>query len=235
MERPPGSELQKQAIWLYGVLVGLSIKEALTDVFDHRVQQEIQHFWGGSLELSRLCLFLLLIVRFYLGAVQYFHAVYGSANADTNYPTKSFRNDFLIGFGHFVFFCVLGLSVTLHDTYSWLFPAVLVAVLGYNIPWYLSSRKLSTASAIRLWAVVSAVTIAFSALFFLLCCMGLMWFQNAGRMEMTAQQAATCEMLAFIPIVFFSAIDLGALLTGRSAIEEWLAGAIHRPKILGGP
>lgn len=235
MERPPGSELQKQAIWLYGVLVGLAIKEAITRVYDHSTVPEPQHFWAGTLEWARLAVFLLLIIRFYLGSVQYFYSVYRSPKADTSYPDKSFGKDFLLGFGHFVVFCLLALSLTLHGSSWWFFPALVGIVLLYDVWWYLWSAGLSTRRAIRLWMVTNVVTVLSAFVFFVVPAFCFMFLRNSGELNLTLKQAGACELIAYVPVVLASAIDLGAVLTGRSAIEQWLSDALHRPEMFGGP
>jgi hypothetical protein len=232
MEKPPGSELQKQTLWLFGVLVGLAIKEIITGVYHHITEQ--QHFWGGFLEGIRLVVFLIVIVRFYLGAVQYFYAVYRSPNADTNYPNKSFRTDFLFGFGHFIIFCFLGLSATLHGSGWSLFPIVLAVVLSYDVAWYFSSGGLNTKPAIRLWMVINALTVCVAGFLFMVVAFGFMCLVNDRQVTLTVEQAAVCEVVAYLPVFIASIIDLGSVLHSRSAVEEWLAESIHRPKFLGG-
>jgi hypothetical protein len=227
MVNPPHAELQKQTLWLFGVLVGLAIKEALTDVYDHAVAGE--HILGGWVESIRLFVFLLIAVRFYLGAVTYYYNVYGADNADTEYPQKSFRLDFLFNFGHFVFVCLLGLSAIAHESNWWMFIVLVVVVLGYDLPWYIASRKLSTKLAIRLWMTVNVVTIFIGGVFWAIPA-GIFLFLNRGddalRGTLTYGQLACCEATALIPVVVFSVIDLASILGKESAIEKWLAEAL---------
>src|SRR6185295_4348586 len=89
--------LHKHAFWLFGVLVGLAIKDALEATVPHLVEfshikdlltplQLLQPQSGDGLypDLARLVLFLILIVRFYLGSVFYFGDVYG----DEDHPQE---------------------------------------------------------------------------------------------------------------------------------------------------
>lgn len=231
MERPPASELQKQALWLFGVLVGLAIKEAITDVYDDILNRNEP--WGGLLEATRLVLFFVVILRFYLGAIQYFNAAYSPSVASTDLLKKRFGTDFVFGLMHFTMFCFWGLSATVLDHRWALFPTLLAAVLLYDIVWYLWSVQ-DTRRMIRIWAVFNAVTAAVATIAFGVTAFGFMCLANNWRVELTQTQGAICEAVAYIPVIVASAIDLGGLVYGREGVEEWLGDAIHRPKILGG-
>lgn len=233
MDRPPAAELQKQALWLFGVLVGLAIKEAITKVYGDVVGRG--EFWGGLLEGARLFVFLMVILRFYLGAVQYFNAAYASQVAARDNVNRQFGTDFLFGFLHFTIFCFWGLSINLVDDNGWrlLFPVILGTILMYDVGWYLWSST-ETRKNIRIWVVSNFVTACVGLLLFATTALALMFFANARSMHLSEQQSMACELVAYLPVLVASFIDLGGLLWGFTSIEEWLGEAIHRPRILGG-
>src|SRR2546427_5006989 len=85
--------LHKHAFWLFGVLVGLAIKDALEATIPHLVDfahiqefltaqqlRQPQAYYSFYPDLARLVLFLILIVRFYVGSTYYFGDVYGDEN-----------------------------------------------------------------------------------------------------------------------------------------------------------
>ena len=225
MNKPPGSELQKQTLWLYGVLVGLAIEGAVTSVYQHVAQgQEFSE--GGWLTAIRLFIFLMVIVRFYLGAVQYFYAVYRAPTADTEFPTKSFRLDFLLGLVHFTIFCILGLSATYPG--GWLFPFLLAFVLSYDLGWYWGSRSLSTRHAIGPWMVINLATVVVSVLFYWVAAFLFMWFANQRQMTLAGQQFAFCELAAYVPVLLASMVDLGSLLHHQSSTEKWIVRSVAK-------
>jgi len=71
-------KLHEKADWVFGVLVGLAIREALVDMLPQLAPSWFSHQAGRgvtpqlALEFWRLLLFLLMILRFYLGSVVFF-------------------------------------------------------------------------------------------------------------------------------------------------------------------
>src|SRR5258708_36586817 len=107
--------LRKQSFWLYGVIVGLAIKESLETVVRHLISPPPGLLHDTLPESSRLLVFLFLIIQFYLGAVWYFDEVYENPETAKDYTDKNYAVDFLFGLIHFLFFFAWALSI---DTIS---------------------------------------------------------------------------------------------------------------------
>ena len=89
------SELQKQALWLIGVLMGVALKEALTNI--HAVFVGCDDPLDWLLGTVRLLLFLFVSLRFYLGAVHYFSAAFEALPSSSELPRRRFDRDLIFG------------------------------------------------------------------------------------------------------------------------------------------
>lgn len=239
--------IRKQAFWLYGVIVGLAVKEALTRVLPHIFKENADQLERHLPEIARLFIFLILCVRFYLGSTQYFdeayekiHSVEAPAQTSENatpenevttpipenkYKKKSFGLDFLIGFFHFIIFSALALSIC-YDESGWsneisylLFPSFLLIILLYDILWLLLNLKNDTFDLIKLWTFLNVVTVLTCAIVF-----GIVWLVYHVRGAKFNYFVA--EFWAFIPLLLLSALDLAELIYGTFLVRRilsWIA------------
>src|SRR4051812_47887502 len=106
-------EVHKHAFWAYGVILALAIREPLSQVVPHFVRDGFSD-WQVQLEIWRLLVFLILIIRFYLGAGVYFDEVYLREGEREKYKRKSYPIDFLTGLFHFLSFFACAVVLSLH-------------------------------------------------------------------------------------------------------------------------
>jgi len=66
-----GDGLHKHAFWLYGVIVGLAVKEALVSTVPD-ILTPTEPKWESIIDFSRLVVFVFFITRFYLGSAYFF-------------------------------------------------------------------------------------------------------------------------------------------------------------------
>ncbi|HEY0428979.1 MAG TPA: hypothetical protein VGC76_14455 [Pyrinomonadaceae bacterium] len=243
--------IRKQAFWLYGVIVGLAVKEALTHVLPHIFKEQINLLERHIPEMIRLFVFLVLCVRFYLGAAQYFDEAYekkhpatvipfdppaeniGTAQVneappvlENKYKKKSFGLDFLVGFFHFLIFSALALSIC-YDESGW----------NNEISIYLFPSVLLTIllyDVVWLLVNIKKHTFALIKLWTFLnvvtvvvcaATFGAVWVVY--HMKEAKFQYFVAEAIAFIPLLLLSALDIAELIAGTSIIRRmlsWIAG-----------
>jgi hypothetical protein len=225
MERLAVSELQKQALWLFGVLLGVAIKEAIAsfhaDVFSRG------EMWNRFFGALRILLFLFVSLRFYLGAIQYFNAAFGPSVPASELRRGRLGWDLALGLIHFALVCFWGLSITPFESHWSAFPAFLGIILLYDLIWYLCAVS-DTRKTIRIRVVINVFTASSAALVFGSIALGFMCFANGWRVELTQSQGAICEVGAYVPVIVASAVELGRLVHGRPGVEEWLGEALPR-------
>src|SRR5271154_273790 len=96
--------LHPSASWLNGIIVALAIREGLTQVVPRLTNAAHEYNWATELQIARVLLFLITIIRFYLGSILYFDAVHISKETAGEYVRKSYGLDFLVGLMHFIIF-----------------------------------------------------------------------------------------------------------------------------------
>ncbi len=202
--------VHRHAFWVYGVIVGLAIDKALSGLIPHIFTLPNDEPWPFLPEAARFVVFIILIVRFYLGSALYFNDAYLSDEATNLYPRKSYALDFLFGFAHFLFFYALGVSIEIHNKPNGIFPVLLVVILAYDLLWFLASGDNDTRHLIKMWAFVNLITLLVSLVCYLV----------VNRLGYNALRA---EESAFIPIVIVSIIDFAEMITQRPVFSEWLA------------
>jgi len=174
--REDDKAIYKHAFWLYGVLVGLSIKNAVDSVLPDWIHlgtmSGIVHpRLGVYLEVLRLFTFLFMAIRFYLGSAYYFGLVHESEEAHVNFRNRSFGSDFVLGFLHFLGFVFLALTLHVHEGEPLrLFPLGVAFILGYDVAWFVYSwlSKLDSRIKIKWWAIVNGATVIVAGLIYLL-------------------------------------------------------------------
>ncbi|HEY9284805.1 MAG TPA: hypothetical protein VIP46_15215 [Pyrinomonadaceae bacterium] len=210
-----GEGLHKHAFWLYGVIIGLAIKEALAAVIPHVFNPPPNEVGAITLEAARLFVFLVVTIRFFLGSVFYFDCAHTGPGCDDTYPNKDYYVDFLFGLVHFIFFFAWALSIDAFKTHIKLFPGLLTLILLYDWLWYLVSRRYDTQHVIKLWTWINTGTVTVAG--------GVYLAFRAMQFGPALSQA-----VAFVPVVIFSLIDIGDIMRERDTIGDWLRGLSNR-------
>jgi hypothetical protein len=200
--------LSRHALWLYGVIVGLAIKHALESVLIHFYVPPDARRWPILLEATRLFVFLLMIIRFYLGGIVYFEKVYGSPDSANKYPDRTFSLDFMFGTIHYLFFFALAGSINAYEFHPKFFAIILSVILLYDLAWLWSSRHKSTLRRIKLWAFINLVTFVLAAVLYLV----MAFFQF---------NYAVSQQIACLPVILASFVDLAEVLKGRRYFGPW--------------
>lgn len=229
-----GLSVHKHAFWLYGVVVGLVIKEAVTNVSEHifpiapRVSDEFHYQVAKALGIAlaeplpstatmrltdgcRLIIVLTICIRFYLGAAVYFESTYFEHDGSLK-PTasdKDYMVDFVWGFVHFMLF--LGLSATIegHGQPTVVFPILLAVVFGYSIAWYFGTGKNHDEERLIVrWATINALTLLIGGLTYFI----IYTFNKDKTMA---------EWGAFIWVFGFSIFDIIETIMRRPLLENF--------------
>lgn len=207
--------IHKHAYWLYGVIVGLAIREALGDVLRHALTPPFEQGWVSVPEALRLAVFLIVTIRYYLGSAVFFEVAYLSADSDTNYPRKNYTIDFLVVLMHFLIFFSWAISIDVHTKPARLFPALLAFILFYDGLWFLACKRYDTSRVIKLWSAVSIAMLVVSiAVYF-----AASYFQAS---------QAWAEGLAFIPVIIASLISISETTRRKQIFAEWLTKLLSR-------
>ena len=211
------------ALWIYGVIVGLAIRESLAQTLAHMFPQnhpaQPPHVGDQQLILEslRVVTFLITVIRFYFGAALYFDEMYGD---DAGNGHRSFGFDFLTGMAHFLVFFAWSYSITFHTRFSHGlsgFLTLLFVVLLYDVFWYLASLRYDTAQFIGLWTLLNLLTFLISFSLFIVAT----WF--------TSQEIA--ESICLIPVILVAIVDLGDMASGKNLVIEWLGALIKRRQL----
>ena len=206
------------AFWIYGVVVGLAITEALTKTISHTfgVLQQVPSAGTDTraqitIEVFRLIIFLAMIIRFYVGSGIYVDRVYLDEKTASEFTRKNFGVDFLLGLIHFLFFFAWSETVIGHERFQHGlsdFLVLLAIVLLYDCVWWFVSRGYDTVRAIRVWAVLNALTVVLS---FVLLVILNDWVQTS---------PIRAEWVAFIPVAFMTIVDFGEMFSGRNLVAD---------------
>jgi hypothetical protein len=228
--------IHKHAFWLYGVLVGVAIKEALETGVAHivapdRLMDEFHHMGvafnyphpetSGWPEIIRVVVFLVLIVRFYLGSAFYFGAVYQATRAREKFPITNYAADFFSGFLHFVLFVILALLLDIHTTPTYYFPFLVGFILMWDVLWFITSTRRSTANMIFWWMIANVITALVSAVTYLV-------------IELVSKNHLRAERCAFYIVIFVSLLDIGLMMAKRPFFQP-LGKWVPRDDVLSPP
>lgn len=217
------------AFFVYGVVVGLAIREALLKVVPHALPglMESAAVTSGTvpaadstrqivLETARLVTFLIVLIRFYIGAGVYFDRVYCSEETACNFSRKSYGLDFLLGTIHFIILFVWSQTIVVHNRIGHgisTFLVLLGVVLLYDLLWWALSADYDSVFVIRRWAIFNAATAAVSLLLILI------WDTWSLSTDTTA------EIIALAPVLLVSIVDFGEMFGGKNALTskilEW--------------
>jgi hypothetical protein len=188
----PSPGFCKHAIWIFGVLVGLAIKEAVTRVGPHLLTLEANATRSMTPEFWRLIVFGLMIIRFYLGAAHLFDDIHAGSlvqreqsdgtlsveeRARLRTARRQFAVDFFSGLLHFTLFSVWSLTLEIHSLVPGnaepipnenAFRYILLILLLYDVGWVIA-RGRPHPKKVPFWMVVNvALAITSSALYYLL-------------------------------------------------------------------
>ena len=163
--------LHPHVFWLFGLIVGLGIREALIDVAPALTFDEEYHTQPQPLHVLRLCLYIAACFRFYLGGVRYFLAVHDKKPADIA-DQRWFVVDVGSGLAHYILFFIWGTTLLRGPSFILDLPWYMVGlftVLLYDVLWYLLSvGRPGVKDQIGYWAFVNSVTCSFVLLLWLL-------------------------------------------------------------------
>jgi len=228
------TNIRKNAFWLYGVIIGLAIKEAITGVLPHFYRAPINQLVDHVPELIRLAIFLALSIRFYLGSTHYFDEAYKGAQSqpETGIKAASKNNyglDFVFGIFHFLMFYALAIAINYdgngksEDAISpYIFTILLSIILLYDLPWAMANWANDTLHLIKMWVVLNVLTVIASLIVF-----GGFWIYSL--IKGTSFSYFQAESFALFPVFVISVIDIGELITGKRPLEDgivWFANKL---------
>jgi hypothetical protein len=150
-------DAHRDAYWVVTVVGGLSITKALEESIP--VISIARLTSDGAVVLLRLFVFLILVVRFFIGASIFFNNVHLAAGHDKAFQHRNYVMDFASAIIHFSLFYWMASGIT-SITYSPTstvgehFFIALSFILLYDWAWFLVSSGLgySTAVPIGIWA-----------------------------------------------------------------------------------
>jgi hypothetical protein len=210
-------EHHKDFFWIYGVLVGLAIREALTQTLHHTFSiPAAEAAWILHIEIWRTVLFMLMIVRFYVGAVVFFGNVYGASSPQTQ---NNYYLDFLMGFTQFVLFYAWSVTIFSYSRspkgFSY-YLDVMFMLLLFDLLWLLFNTRNDTAETIKVWTIVNSLTAISSALCFVFA---------AKVFDLNVQVA---EEMALVPVGMASVLGLTENVSGIPVFVKLLQSVIPK-------
>lgn len=155
-------EAHRDAFWVITVVGGLSVTKALEESIPVISLSNLT-LQSGVIML-RLFVFLILVVRFFIGASVFFHKVHITARHSDHFPKRNYVVDFASTIIHFSLFYWMALGVASvtglpESPAREQFFIALSFVLLYDWAWLLMSFGYSTKSTIRYWARYNTVTL----------------------------------------------------------------------------
>lgn len=210
-------EHHKEFFWIYGVLVGLAIREALTQTLHHAFSIPVPDAaWILHIEIWRTVLFMLMIVRFYVGAVVFFNNVYGPSSPQTQ---NNYYLDFLMGFTQFVLFYSWSVTIFSYSRsmkgFSY-FLDVMFILLLFDFLWLVFNTRNDTFETIKVWTIVNSLTALISFACFL---------ASAKVFDVDVQVA---EELALVPVGVVSVLGLTENVSGIPVFVKLLQSVMPR-------
>ncbi len=204
--------VRKEAFWLYGVIVGLAVREALTITVPHFALKSQVVAWMVRLEAWRLVVFLAVIVRFYLGSATYFDKVYDNPETADSVPKKNYSLDYILGFLNFLMFFGWSATIPVPDRlmlgisqYLWF----LTAIILFDAVWLIVSWKYDSTKFIKGWVFYNVSTFLICALIFAVT-------------EGISGNSVLAEELAFPFILLISAVDIIEVTRGKQYLLDFL-------------
>lgn len=206
--------LHQHAFWVYGVIVGLAIKESLAAALPGLLgllTNPPNSLFASVPDAWKLLIFLIVIVRFYLGSAVYFHEHH---NVDGELST-GYVTDFLSGIIHFILFFAWSLTYKIsapanHPFAPTAYETMLAIILLYDFLWWAICRGTARSSKVKYWAITNLVTVLISVVIHLIA---------------TAADAlpSVAEGLTLIPVLVMSVVDLVGLAKDEELFAKWLS------------
>jgi hypothetical protein len=207
----------KHALWIYGVLVGLAIRECLLGINNHN--RATARRYEEFTEVIRAIAFLFVIIRFYLGAAVFFEKVHGESANLGRYPPeyKRFGVDFFMGFMHFLVFFAWSVQLVSHSIGRFgVSPpyAMLIVVLTYDVIWLVVSSNYATRNDIGEWTAMNVLSVAASVASFAAVGGAYSLIVPDFPINEHAREVASnsAELVAMIPIFAFGFYDFRLLI-----------------------
>lgn len=199
--------LSAQAIWVYGVLVSLSLKEALA-----KLSSVIAGDSTSDLLLTtfRVAIVLVTLLRLYFGAVMFFQLV--DSSKELNKGPNAVAVDFMAGLVHFLLVAFWASSVEITKQtaagMSYFF-VVGIFILLYDWVWILARKAMGIKldRQIRSWACLNSFTAIVAGLAFTITTL------NGARTELV-------EIWAIVPMLIMGALDLVATISGTFSLSS---------------
>ena len=211
--------LHEHAFWLYGVIAGLAIEEALGSVIPHLfTRAEVS---GGASQdtkllfaaFFRLAVFLIVIIRFYVGSALFFESAHIHVPEHARESKRSYALDFVTGLIHFLLFFIWAFSIDVHTKGLRWFPALLALILLYDVLWVLIYllKGLDKHPLVTFWTMINALTLLLAGLLYA-------WLRR---------QPLVAEQVAFIVVIVASLVDLYEMMTGKESFFKRAIDHLH--------
>jgi hypothetical protein len=192
----PAEDAHRDAFWVITVVGGMSLTKALEE------STRAITYHGSAINtvvISRLLLFVLTAIRFFIGASTFFQEVHIQTGHEDKFPVRNYVVDFSSAIVHFSLLYLMAANIKEVPTEAYLsrqyFFLAYLSVLLYDWLWWLGSITYSTASAIFKWAISNSVTAIACFLPFLL--LRFDWIDRTGF-----------EVSLFVISIFFSFPDI---------------------------
>ena len=167
-----------------------------------------------ALAAPRLCTFLIVTVRFYMGSVEFFDTAHtGPESQSTN---EAYAIDFVFGLFHFMLFFVWATTIEVSKRLDMPFGTFLIIlgmILLYDVPWCLL-RSGPQNKVVALWSLVNTITVVFALVAYLI---GVL---------IRPDLSDRWEIIALSIVVFFSILDLWGILLDDPVFPKWLGNFI---------
>ncbi len=210
--------LHSYTFFLFGVVVGLSIREVLVRSGPHIFLPSDIEPWKTHLEALRVIVFLLTITCFYFGAGTFFDKVYLDEDTAAKFSKKSYGLDFGLGLAHFLIFFGWSLTVADHSRLSWgvsPFLGFLSAVLLYDLVWLVVNLRHDSLQEIKLWTFMCFVTFLLGGVVFFV----VRAFSNNDVIS---------EECAFVVVALYILGDFTELVSGKPFFSELIKKVLPR-------
>src|SRR5215213_7015840 len=129
-------DIHRHFVWIYGVIAGFAIREALGTVIPHLTTNMPMPVWAYFQEGIRLLVFLLIVIRLYFGTVLFFEV----GNSDTSAQERNIVIPYLVGLVQFIFCFVWAASIDTQNKPRRLFLLMLMIILLYDLVGFWSSH-----------------------------------------------------------------------------------------------
>lgn len=216
--------IHAQAFWLYTTIVGLSIKEALSDTVPSLITPPLNTAFDRIDVACRLCTFLIVTIRFYLGSALFFELAHTRADVEREFPDRKYIIDFLAGTLHFLLFFAWAFSIDIYAKPLALFPVLMGVILLYDLAWLFVVRNISTMRLIKVWTIFNAVTFGFCFSFYAAAAWLYLQFSAGPDYEAAL---ALAEKFAFAVLIFVSLIELWSLMSRKEVFKDLITSLVN--------